>query len=78
MYEHAFGTLLLAETYGTTTDTLRSGHRMSDTIAAAVDLMVRSQSDRGGWRYDPNPIEADLSVTVAATCAMMCAAAPNP
>ena len=73
MYEHAFATLLLAEIYGTAAASGPSQDELSATVAAAVDLMVRSQTDRGGWRYDPRPTEADLSVTVAVVMALRAA-----
>ena len=38
------------------------------TLEEAIDLIIRSQNDRGGWRYQPRPADADLSVTV---CQMM-------
>lgn len=63
MYGHGFATLFLAETYGTT--------RRKDVRAklkAAVDLIVNTQNDEGGWRYYPEPKEADVSVTA---CQMM-------
>lgn len=72
MYEHAFATLLLAEIYGTAAAG-PSQDELSATVAAAVDLLVRSQSERGGWRYDPRPSEADLSVTVAVVMALRAA-----
>ncbi len=63
MYDHGFGTLFLAELYGTNREpTLRA------KLSAAVELIVRTQNDAGGWRYNPAPEEADLSVTV---CQMM-------
>lgn len=73
MYEHAFATLLLAEIYGTAAANGLGQVELSTTIAAAIDLMVRSQTDRGGWRYDPRPTEADLSVTVAVVMALRAA-----
>ena len=63
MYDHGFGTLFLAELYGTDRDLETRGK-----LVAAVDLIVRTQKSEGGWRYNPAPEEADLSVTV---CQMM-------
>ncbi len=63
MYGHGFATLFLAEVYGMT--------RRKDVrtkLKAAVDLIVNTQNDEGGWRYDPVPKEADVSVTA---CQMM-------
>lgn len=63
MYDHGFGTLFLAELFGTdrTLD-------VRPKLASAVRLIVNTQNDQGGWRYNPKPDEADLSVTV---CQMM-------
>ncbi len=63
MYDHGFGTLFLAEVHGT-------NPRMDirDKLASAVELIVRTQNAQGGWRYNPAPEDADLSVTV---CQMM-------
>jgi hypothetical protein len=63
MYDHGFGTLFLAELYGTDRDA-----NMRGKLSAAVELIVRTQNSAGGWRYNPAPEEADLSVTV---CQMM-------
>lgn len=63
MYDHGFGTLFLAELFGTDRELdIRS------KLASAVELIVRTQNSEGGWRYNPAPVEADLSVTV---CQMM-------
>ena len=63
MYGHGFATLFLAEVYGMS---LRGGLR--ERLRKAVQLIVRTQNDAGGWRYQPIKSEADLSVTV---CQMM-------
>jgi prenyltransferase beta subunit len=59
MYSHGWGTLLLAETYGMT-------HRedIREKLEKAVKLIVDSQNREGGWRYQPVPNDADLSVTI--------------
>jgi hypothetical protein len=68
MYEHGFATLFLAEVYGMSPrDDLR------EKLAAAVDLIVRTQNDEGGWRYQPRREEADLSVTVCQVMALRAA-----
>lgn len=63
MYDHGFGTLFLAELAGT-------DRRLNvrSKLASAVELIVRTQNKAGGWRYNPAPDDADLSVTV---CQMM-------
>ncbi len=59
MYSHGFATLYLAECYGMTPN-----KRVRNALEAALELIYRSQNDEGGWRYDPTPTSADLSVTV--------------
>jgi Squalene-hopene cyclase C-terminal domain len=63
MYDHGFGTLFLAELLGTDND-LQIRPKLSD----AVRLIRDTQNEQGGWRYNPAPNDADLSVTV---CQMM-------
>lgn len=59
MYSHGWGTLLLAEAYGMT-------HRpeIREKLQKAVRLIIDTQNDEGGWRYQPVRREADLSVTI--------------
>lgn len=65
MYGHGFATLFLAEAYGMTDDeTLR------DVLKRAVRLIVGTQNAEGGWRYQPDSTDADLSVTVAQVMAL--------
>ncbi len=68
MYGHGFATLLLSELYGTS-----ATHEIRPKLSAAVDLIVRSQNEQGGWRYEPRPYEADLSVTVCQVMALRAA-----
>lgn len=68
MYEHGFATLFLAELHGTDPRL-----DVRPRLAAAVDLIVRSQNAQGGWRYDPRPTDADLSVTVCQVMALRAA-----
>ena len=59
MYSHGFGTLFLAEAYGMT-------HRseIREKLQKAVRLIIDTQNKEGGWRYQPVPRDADLSVTI--------------
>ena len=59
MYGHGFACLFLAEVYGMTGD-----RRVKRSLQKSVKLMVRCQNPQGGWRYNPTPQSADLSVTV--------------
>lgn len=68
MYEHGFATLFLAEAYGTSP---KPGLRQK--LAKAVQLIINTQNDEGGWRYEPRRDEADLSVTVCQVMALRAA-----
>lgn len=67
MYGHGFAMLFLAEVYGT------SNHLVRDKLSRAVQLTIRSQNGEGGWRYEPRPYEADVSVTVCQVMALRAA-----
>ncbi|HEV2969912.1 MAG TPA: prenyltransferase/squalene oxidase repeat-containing protein [Pirellulales bacterium] len=68
MYGHGFATLFLAECYGMTQ---RADIR--DKLTKAVQLIVNTQNDEGGWRYQPVRSEADISVTVCEVMALRAA-----
>lgn len=59
MYSHAFATLFLAEVYG-----MAANERTKVTLEAAVNMIVDSQNQNGGWRYNAFDRNTDLSVTV--------------
>jgi hypothetical protein len=61
MYAHAFATTALAEAHGEAAD----DGRLVDVLVAARGLIDRTQNDEGGWRYQPQRRDADLSVTAA-------------
>lgn len=63
MYGHGFALLFLCENYG-----MADEPRLRDTISKAVDVIVQAQNPEGGWRYQPVPNDADISVSV---CQMM-------
>lgn len=67
MYEHGLATLALSELWGHTSrdDQVRSA------LKRAVKIIIGSQSDVGGWRYQPSPAAgADVSVTAMQTVAL--------
>ncbi len=68
MYGHGFATLFLAEAYGTT-----PRDDVGDALRRAVRLIVDTQNDRGGWRYNPRVETADISVTVCQAMALRAA-----
>lgn len=68
MYEHAFATLLLAEVIGSWTHP-----KLRPTLTRAIEVIVDSQNEEGGWRYQPRRDDADVSVTVAQVMALRAA-----
>ena len=72
MYQHGFGALFLAEAHGMVPDP-RKQRQLRDTLELAVELTLHSQNNEGGWRYDPEPRQADVSVTVAQLMALRAA-----
>jgi prenyltransferase beta subunit len=68
MYDHGMATLALAELWGNTAD-----EEIRPILEKAVKLTVRCQSAEGGWRYDPNPYGADISVTIMQVMALRAA-----
>ncbi len=72
MYGHGFATLFLGEVYGMTagggeTDLSKRTH---ETLVKAINLIVKTQNEEGGWRYNPVPYDADISVTICQIMAL--------
>jgi len=59
MYEHGLATLALSEVWGES-----DKDEIKDVLKKAVEVTLRSQNREGGWRYSPQPTDADISVTV--------------
>lgn len=68
MYGHGFATLFLCEAYG-----MAQHDGLRDRVGAAVELIVAAQNGAGGWRYTPEPVDADVSVTVCQVMALRAA-----
>jgi len=68
MYTQGLCTLANAELYGMDPDP-----KVEQCLRRAVDLIVRSQSPSGGWRYQPRPGQQDVSVTVMQVVALRAA-----
>jgi hypothetical protein len=68
MYGHGFATLFLAEVYG-----MHPDPRVRDRLEAAVKLIINTQNDEGGWRYEPKRHDADISVTICQVMALRAA-----
>ena len=60
MYNHAFATKALAESYGVLDDP-----RLAPALKKAIELIVSSQKKNrfGAWRYTPESRDADTTVT---------------
>ncbi len=58
MYDHGFATLALAEAYG-----MSKRKDLERALLSAVRLIERVQNPQGGWRYQPRPADADITVT---------------
>jgi hypothetical protein len=72
MYSHGFGTLFLAEAHGTVhARALRD--LVQQKLKRAVELIIRSQNNEGGWRYTPQATDADISVTICQIMALRAA-----
>jgi len=68
MYEHGFAALFLAEVYGMT-----GNPEVKEKLRSAVTLIERTQNPEGGWRYNPVPFDADISVTICQIMALRAA-----
>ena len=68
MYGHGFAALFLCEAYGMTNQP-----ELRDRLGQAIGIIVDSQNAEGGWRYQPKPNDADLSVTVCQVMALRAA-----
>lgn len=72
MYGHGFAALFLGEVYGMTAgggDT-DLADRVYESLTRACRLIERTQNDQGGWRYNPVPYDADVSVTICQIMAL--------
>jgi hypothetical protein len=72
MYGHGFAMLFLGEVYGMTgggPDTTLST-RIHEALVRGVRLIEQTQNEEGGWRYNPVPYDADVSVTICQIMAL--------
>ncbi len=68
MYHHGLATICLSEAWGQTRD-----KRIATALKKAVDLIIRSQNNAGGWHYQPGMPSYDLSVVVMQVMALRAA-----
>ena len=63
MYGHGFAMLFLSEVYGMSTQA-DIDSTIGEKLKRSVKLSVQCQNDQGGWRYQPQKSDADLSITI--------------
>jgi prenyltransferase beta subunit len=68
MYDHGFSTLFLAQVYG-----MSPRREIRGTLKKAVQLIIDTQNAQGGWRYQPEKGDADISVTICQVTALRAA-----
>jgi prenyltransferase beta subunit len=68
MYDHGIATIMLGEVYGLTRDP-----KVKTTLEKSIKLIIGAQNQEGGWRYEPKPSGADISVTVLQVVALRAA-----
>ena len=65
MYCHGMAALALTQVYGMSGD-----DDVRKVTKKAIDLIIKTQNNEGGWRYDPSPTGADISVTIMQVMAL--------
>lgn len=65
MYGHGIATIVLGELYGQT-----NNEEIRPRLQRAIDCILASQNNQGGWRYNPRPADADMSVSVLQVVAL--------
>lgn len=65
MYGQAYATLVLAELLGEI-----DSASLPNVLARSAALLESTQNEEGGWRYQPKPGDADISVTSAVVVAL--------
>jgi prenyltransferase beta subunit len=63
MYGHGFAMLFLSQAYGMA-DRPEADAAVGEKLRKAVRLTCQCQNDAGGWRYQPQKDDADLSITI--------------
>ena len=65
MYCHGMAALALTQVWGMTGD-----EEVKKVLKKSIDLIVKTQNHEGGWRYEPAPTGADISVTIMQVMAL--------
>lgn len=69
MYGHGFSVLFLSELLG-----MADHPQLARAVGLAAGVIIASQNADGGWRYEPRPDDADVSVTSCQLIALRAAA----
>jgi prenyltransferase beta subunit len=69
MYGHAFAVQFLADAHGRLSDKNQQ-KEVKALMERSVKLIIDSQNKEGGWRYNPKPEDADISVTACQIAAL--------
>jgi len=72
MYGHGFATLFMAEAYGMSAH-VDADEKLGKKVRAAINLIIATQNNAGGWRYQPVKSDADLSITICQIMALRAA-----
>lgn len=72
MYGHGYATLFLAEAQRKHPD-----EAVRKALEKSVELLEKSVNKEGGWRYQPKPLDADVSVTACELNALLAARAAS-
>jgi hypothetical protein len=80
MYNHGFGMLALSEAYGAVDESLfPAGQKPPRSIAQALQLAIscatnsQRKNPMGAWRYSPDAVDADCSVSGAVLMGLLAA-----
>jgi prenyltransferase beta subunit len=73
MYSHGFAALFLAEVYGNIPARMGLQPKVVKALKRAVHLIEKCQGAAGGWGYNPQVANSDLSITVCETNALRAA-----
>jgi len=65
MYCHGMAALALTQVWGMTGD-----EEVKKVLKKSIALICKSQNREGGWRYEPQPTGADISVTIMQVMAL--------
>jgi hypothetical protein len=68
MYGHGYGMLFLSQVYGMTDDI-----EIREKLERSVKMTCSIQNAQGGWRYQPQKQDGDLSITICQVMALRAA-----